>query len=190
MADPRPGPVPPPEEKHEQRDANAIGMIKIGGGLLVLILGILAIAYGVLRLMEVFPPAPTTQPSAIENRQALPPEPRLQVDPPVDLMNYRRWEDSMLTTYAWVDRDRGTVRVPVESAIVMVAQKGLSVDPAAAAALKNEARTFGADTLSRASAGALEPETSAPPGTTGGAGTRELSPRGAHAREDRQTKSR
>ncbi len=193
MADQRPGPPPPPEERHEHSDANAVGMIKIGVGLLLLLAAVLAVAYGILRLMEVFPPKPTTQPSALENPNALPPEPRLQVNPPVDLMNYRHWEDSMLATYGWVDRDRGTVRVPVESAIVIAARKGFPVDPAAAAALKKEAAEYGAapgaDTVSRVSGGPLEPETSAPPETTTRRGTREVSPKAAHggAKED-QTK--
>ncbi len=141
MAEQRP--IPSPDERHEHSDANAVGMIKIGVGLLVLILVVLALMFGMLTLMKHHPPGPTTQPSALADQQTLPPAPRLQVDPPVDLMNYRHWEDSMLTSYAWVDRNRGTVRVPVESAIVMVARKGLAVDPAAAAALKREAAMYG-----------------------------------------------
>ncbi len=184
MADPRHGTDPAPNAKHEQSDANAVGMMKIGVGLLLLILGVLGVAYAILRLLEANPPAPTTQPSALADQQALPPEPRLQVDPPVDLMKYRQWEDSVLTTYAWVDRGRGTVRIPVESAIVMVAQKGLPLDPAAVAELRKDRAEYGgspgADSLKQAAARPLEPETSARPGTTAGRGTPEISPKAAH----------
>ncbi len=183
MADPRHGTAPDPREKHEHTDANAVGMIKIGVGLLLLLAGVLAVAYGILRLMEVFPPEQTTQPSALADQQALPPEPRLQVDPPVDLMKYRQWEDSVLATFAWVDRSRGTVRVPLDSAIAMVARKGLPIDPAAAAELRKASTTFGgrpaADTVEHASFKPVEPETSVPPGTTAGRGTRRVSPKTA-----------
>jgi hypothetical protein len=48
------------------------------------------------------------------------------------MQSFRIWEDSMLTTYGWVDRTRGIVRVPIESAMVMVVRRGLPLDKAAA----------------------------------------------------------
>lgn len=55
----------------------------------------------------------------------LPPEPRVEEKPYLQLQNVRTIEDHILTTYAWVDQKEGTVRIPVDRALDMVAQKGL-----------------------------------------------------------------
>ena len=55
----------------------------------------------------------------------LPPEPRVEEKPYLQLQNLRTLEDHVLSSYAWVDQNEGTVRVPIDRAIDMVAQKGL-----------------------------------------------------------------
>jgi hypothetical protein len=35
------------------------------------------------------------------------------------------WEDRVLTTYAWVDRNAGTVRIPVDRAKDLALERGL-----------------------------------------------------------------
>jgi hypothetical protein len=55
----------------------------------------------------------------------LPPEPRLQTDPRGDLRDLRAHEDNLLTTYGWVDKAGGVVRIPIEDAIRITAQRGL-----------------------------------------------------------------
>jgi hypothetical protein len=59
--------------------------------------------------------------------EALPPaaEPRLQADPPRDLREHRRREEALLSTAGWVDREAGVVRIPVERAMELVAERGL-----------------------------------------------------------------
>src|SRR5262249_27020757 len=44
------------------------------------------------------------------------PAPNLLVDEPVNLKLYRDYEDKVLTTYDWADRNAGTVRIPLERA--------------------------------------------------------------------------
>jgi len=46
-----------------------------------------------------------------------PPEPRLQINPQGDLKELRRQEDEILSTYAWIDREKGTARIPIDRAI-------------------------------------------------------------------------
>jgi len=65
--------------------------------------------------------------SPLANPYQLPPEPRLQVQPYVDLENLRRHEDELLNTYGWVDKNAGKVRLPIDRAMDIVAQKGLPV---------------------------------------------------------------
>jgi hypothetical protein len=55
----------------------------------------------------------------------IPPEPRLQVDPPAELSELRAGEDEVLNGYRWVDRDAGTVRIPVTEAMRLVVERGL-----------------------------------------------------------------
>jgi hypothetical protein len=57
--------------------------------------------------------------------QPLPPEPRLQADPSDDIAKLRAYEESMLERYSWVDRDKGIVRIPIDRAIEITAQRGL-----------------------------------------------------------------
>jgi hypothetical protein len=54
-----------------------------------------------------------------------PPEPRLQPSPRLDLEKMHQAEDAVLNHYAWVDPDRGIVRIPIERALDLVAQRGL-----------------------------------------------------------------
>jgi hypothetical protein len=55
----------------------------------------------------------------------LPPEPRLQETPALDLARFRAREDETLSTYGWVDRPSGVVHIPIERAMEIVAREGL-----------------------------------------------------------------
>jgi hypothetical protein len=46
-----------------------------------------------------------------------PPPPRLQIDPQGDLEALRNQEHEILTTYQWVDREKGIARIPVDRAM-------------------------------------------------------------------------
>jgi hypothetical protein len=55
----------------------------------------------------------------------VPPAPRLQANEFRDLAALRRSEDARLGTYGWIDRDHGTVRIPIEQAMRIVAERGV-----------------------------------------------------------------
>lgn len=57
----------------------------------------------------------------------VPPAPRLQVDAPADLAAMRAQEDRILGSYGWVDRSAGKVRIPIDRAMDLVAQRGFPV---------------------------------------------------------------
>ncbi len=59
----------------------------------------------------------------------LPPEPRLQPKPRQDLLALRAWERGVLGSYDWVDKEHGVVRIPIERAIELLAQRGLPARP-------------------------------------------------------------
>ena len=59
------------------------------------------------------------------------PTPRLQLDNGnQDLADLHEREDLLLNYYSWVDRSKGTVRIPIERAMELIAQRGLPVAPA------------------------------------------------------------
>jgi hypothetical protein len=60
----------------------------------------------------------------LETRQ-LPPEPRLQVSPQIDMRAILTNERSILDSYGWVDRQAGIVRIPIERAIELLTECGL-----------------------------------------------------------------
>ena len=53
------------------------------------------------------------------------PSPHLQLNPAKDLAAFRRQEDAELGGYGWIDRQAGTVRIPINRAIDLLAQRGL-----------------------------------------------------------------
>jgi hypothetical protein len=63
--------------------------------------------------------------AAKQAQPQIPPEPRIEVAPAEQIQTLRAHEDHILTSYSWVDQKSGTVRVPIDRAIDMLAQKGL-----------------------------------------------------------------
>lgn len=55
-----------------------------------------------------------------------PPSPRLQVTPAADLYEMRQQEDLRLHTYGWIDQSKGVARIPIDRAMDLIAQRGLS----------------------------------------------------------------
>jgi len=62
----------------------------------------------------------------VERTQPTPaPGPRLQVTPEKDMAALRAEERAALSGYAWVDRAAGRVRIPIERAMALIAERGL-----------------------------------------------------------------
>jgi len=57
--------------------------------------------------------------------ESLPPQPRLQQSPPRDLKALRAREDWELNHYHWIDKNNGTVAIPIEQAMRIVAERGI-----------------------------------------------------------------
>jgi hypothetical protein len=69
--------------------------------------------------------APAVSPLAEQYAAKEPPEPRLQLQPKTDLDVMRAAEDKVLSTLAWVNKDAGTVQVPIERAMEILVTKNL-----------------------------------------------------------------
>jgi len=106
---------------HEHREVDVRFIVV---SLIVLLIGTFLVCLLTIGIFRYFhntylPPQVTyTQPQ-------LPPEPRVEEKPFLQLQNLRVLEDHGLSSYAWVDQNAGTVRIQIDKAIDMVAEKGL-----------------------------------------------------------------
>lgn len=118
-------PLSNPKVDHERVDINARTVTATGLGIGLLTV---AVGFGMWFVFDYYlnreagRSAPTPPLSA--EAPTAPPEPRLQASPPVDLKTMRQEEDMVLKNYAWIDPDRGVVRVPIDRAMEMVVQRG------------------------------------------------------------------
>jgi hypothetical protein len=110
-------------EAFERSDVNPTGVMVFFVALLALVgvaLVVLWWLYGAfaadLRLAEPSPAPRATQ---------LPPEPRIQQAPAMDLIERREREDAILNTYGWVNRETGAARIPIDRAMQLLAERGL-----------------------------------------------------------------
>ncbi len=70
-------------------------------------------------------------PLAAQQERRLPAGPRLQAIPANEIFEFRQRENAELNDYGWVDRNAGTVHIPIEKAKELLLQRGLPSRPAA-----------------------------------------------------------
>ena len=128
MADQNPGPRPGGAPKgYESRDLRPAAVLPWLAVLLVLVTGTLLVvswiqgAFDTRYQREAGPAAllPTGDETHLE--------PHLQVAPARDLEEVRRAEQQILTSYEWIDRQNGVVRIPIERAVDLLLERGLPV---------------------------------------------------------------
>ena len=79
--------------------------------------------------------SPTIEGGHIASGTLDPPPPALLVNEPIVLHEFRQSEDQTLSSYAWIDKAAGTVRLPIDRAKDLVLERGLPFrEPAAVAA--------------------------------------------------------
>jgi len=91
----------------------------------VLLVGTFLVALLVVGIFQFFSHIYQTQESAQQNQQQIPPQPRIEVEPWQQLLDVHAREDHVLKSYAWVDKQQGIVRIPIDQAIDALAKKGL-----------------------------------------------------------------
>ena len=57
--------------------------------------------------------------------------PRLETNERVEIRQFRLQEEQRLHSYGWVDESSGVVRIPIERAMELIAQRGLPTTPRA-----------------------------------------------------------
>lgn len=112
---------------YEVRDARFRPLLYTGIGLLGLMALNLALSWGAYSFFGTVSANPGTMPETFTRPSTLPPGPLLQPNPGADMRAFRATEDSLLSGYAWVSKESGTVRVPVSRAMELLLKKGLPV---------------------------------------------------------------
>ncbi|HEY1233746.1 MAG TPA: hypothetical protein VGH22_10245 [Candidatus Binatia bacterium] len=109
----------------ELSDISPNKVLWFGLGLALVIVAVVLINYGLFHYFHRSETGRRLPPSPLSYGVEPPPEPRLLTKPGVDLAEMRAEEDRILNTYGWIDRDRGVVRLPIDRAIALLAEKGL-----------------------------------------------------------------
>ncbi len=120
---------------HELSDAQAPPILRFLAFLVVASIAVMAavaVFYNYLEAREAREKT-ARYPLAVGRERPLPPPPRLQTYPFTDLKELRQREDQLLEHYQWVDKNAGIVRIPIERAIELTAERGLPVRGAASA---------------------------------------------------------
>jgi hypothetical protein len=83
-----------------------------------------------VRQLGNMPSSPELQNKVAEITQTFPTPRLLTDDGDQDVADLHAREDLLLNNYSWVDQSKGTVRIPIEWAMQLIAQRGLPVAPA------------------------------------------------------------
>lgn len=113
-----------PEHRHESSDVKIRPLAIFVGGLFLSVVVVLAAMGGLYRYFAAHQPRPEIPPSPLVRARQTPPEPRLEATPADVLRAIRAHENRVLTTYGWVDRGAGKVRIPIDRAIDLMVERG------------------------------------------------------------------
>jgi hypothetical protein len=115
---------------YETRDTDTRSLLRF---ILGLLLSLVVVFASMLWVFAHFAQVQQLGPAAspFEQSRALPPQPRLQPEPKVDLRQERDGQQAVLNSYGWVDQRSGTVHIPIELAMKLVIDR-LPVRPAGA----------------------------------------------------------
>jgi hypothetical protein len=134
----------------EQEDLSSRTALYFLAGLVLVGLVVYLIVFGMYRFLDSYatahqpPMSPMVRPEA-DTRAVTPenaetfPQPRLEENERTQFRSFIEDQDRKLATYDWVDKDRGTVRIPIDRAMELIAQRGLPVHAEAASSAQSSA---------------------------------------------------
>lgn len=132
---------------YERRDIGSAGVLYFLGGLLLAGVAVYFIVNGIYWYLnkrfeaQQTPVSPLVTNAPADTRHIPPqfgnnyekylkdsfPAPQLEIDERTQLNSVRAHEEDVLSTYGWVDQKAGTVRIPIDRAMDLIAQRGLPV---------------------------------------------------------------
>ena len=122
----------------EHEDMSSRTALYFLAGLVLVCVVVYLIVFGMYRFLDSYatahqpPMSPMVTPEA-DTRAVTPdnaetfPQPRLEEHERTQLRTFIADQDRKLATYDWVDKDRGTVRIPIDRAMELIEQRGLPV---------------------------------------------------------------
>lgn len=110
---------------YEKSDLRSKPIVIFGVILGVVVLLAFVVTYAMINVLGWWERPRLETPASPLATRGVPPEPRLQVEAPKDLKRLQAAEQEVLTTYAWVSKETGIARIPIERAMQLVLERGL-----------------------------------------------------------------
>jgi hypothetical protein len=117
----------PPGAGYEHTDAAITPLVHFAFWLIisaVLVHVVLGIGYWYMVRAAETPQAAEQFPLAADQSYRLPPAPNLQQIPSKEMYELRTEQQADLNSYGWVDKNAGTVHIPIEDAMKQMLQQG------------------------------------------------------------------
>jgi len=124
-----------PQGGYEKSDLRSRPIVVFGVILGVMVALAFIAAYGMIHLLGWWERPRLETPASPLATRTVPPEPRLQVEAPKNLKSLQAAAQEVLTTYAWVSKEAGVARIPIERAMQLVLERGLPPSKPAPASL-------------------------------------------------------
>lgn len=114
-----------PQGGYEKSDLKPKPIVLFAVALTVATILVFVAAYGLVGFFGWWDRSRLETPASPLATRAVPSEPRLQVNAPRDFTSLLAAEQEVLTTYAWVSKEAGIARIPIERAMQLVLERGL-----------------------------------------------------------------
>jgi hypothetical protein len=109
---------------HETRDARIAPIVLTGAGLALTVAIVGLVVYGIFRYLETHPATSAqANPMSAEESQ-IPPTPRIEEHPAIEIQQLHAQENNILSTYGWTDKKAGVVRIPIDRAMELQLERG------------------------------------------------------------------
>ena len=116
----------PHRRDHERRDVDVFSLVALVVMLFLACVGVFLVVTIMMHYFKVHEPATTAGQASIPiaRTEEFPP-PRLEVRPSASLAEFHAAEEVELNSYGWIDRNAGTVRIPIDRAMQLILERGL-----------------------------------------------------------------
>ncbi|MBV8817504.1 MAG: hypothetical protein JO022_04050 [Acidobacteriaceae bacterium] len=114
---------------YEHREANLKLIVYSAIGLAAVVAVVMVLMFGTFELLKLKDKeGDEERASHLAAPFQVPPDPRLEEHPWESMQALRAQEEHTLTTYGWQDQKAGVVRIPIQKAMDLIAQRGLPVN--------------------------------------------------------------
>lgn len=142
----------PPGSTYEHTDAEVGPLVKFA---IWLVISAVIVVVGLGAMYQLLVRESTERvdtqryPLAVNAEPRLPPTPRLQQFPRNELYEFRSKEDEQLHSYGWVDKNSGTVHIPIDDAMrLMLERRALTSRPVDASKPAEQVDVYPSDSSS------------------------------------------